>query len=148
MRRTRRAGFTLIEVLLVIAILGMLAAFVLPSIMGAGDKAQVDLVAAAVGSSGSFSQALDLYKIHVGKYPSTDEGLKALMERPDSVEEDSKKWHGPYLKSADGLVDPWGNTYNYKYPGDVNTDGFDLWSNGPDGQEGTDDDIRNWKTDK
>lgn len=148
MRNRRRAGFTLIEVLLVIAILGMMAALVVPKLMKTGDQARVDLVASQLGRSGPFATSLNLFKLRVGRFPTSEEGLKALIERPSSIEETSGKWNGPYLESADMLIDPWANPYGFKAPGDVNTDGYDLWSNGPDGQEGTDDDIRNWKTDK
>ena len=144
----RRAAFTLIEVLLVIAILGMLVAWVVPTLLGRADQAKIDMTRNTVASRGPIAQALDLYKLNVGKYPATDEGLKALSERPDSIDEDSNLWRGPYVKDPDSLKDPWGNEYQYKSPGDVNTNSYDLWSNGPDGQEGTEDDIKNWKSDR
>jgi len=149
MRRSRRKGFTLIEVLLVVMILAMLAAFIVPNIMRAGDQAKIDMAKSAVGPTGPIATALDMFKLHVGRYPTTEEGLNALVEKPSTLEdEEGDKWRGPYIKSADMLKDPWGNEYGYKCPGEVNTEGYDLWSNGPDGQEGTDDDIRNWKTDQ
>ena len=148
MARKNERAFTLIEVLLVILILGMLAAFVAPKIIGQQDKAKEDLAKAAVSSNGPIAGMLDLYKLHVGTYPTTDEGMQALWERPDSIEEDSNIWRGPYVKDPDTLKDSWGNEYEYKSPGDVNTDGYDLWSNGPDGQEGTEDDLKNWKSDR
>ncbi|MFQ6048335.1 MAG: type II secretion system major pseudopilin GspG [Phycisphaerae bacterium] len=148
MRSQTAGGFTLIEVLLVLVILGLLAAMVVPNLMKVGDRAKIDLARATVGPSGPIAQALDLFKLHVGRYPTTDEGLKALVERPDGIEEDSDIWRGPYIMNPDQLKDPWRNEYQYKSPGDVNTETYDLWSNGPDGEEGTDDDIRNFKSDQ
>ena len=74
-----------------------------------------------------------------------EEGLKALAERPDSITEERPVWRGPYIADLRELSDPWGNELQYKCPGDVNTNRYDLWSNGPDGRKGTDDDIGNWK---
>jgi general secretion pathway protein G len=148
MRNRKRAAFTLIEVLLVIAILGMLVAWVVPQLMGRKDQAMIDMAQNTVASRGPIAQMLQLYKLDVGKYPATDEGLKALSERPDSIDEDSNLWKGPYVEDPDSLSDPWGKEYQYKSPGEVNTNGYDLWSNGPDGQEGTEDDIKNWKSDR
>ena len=88
MKRKRRSGFTLIEVLLVIAILGVLAAFVVPSFMGQAEQAMVDVAQIQVSRSGPIAGALDLYRLAVGEYPSTEDGLRALSERPDSLDED------------------------------------------------------------
>ena len=148
MRGKRRTGFTLIEVLLVIFILGMLAAFVVPRFMSAGEEAKVGLVKAAIGPSGPVAFSLDHFRLHVGRYPTSEEGLKGLVERPDDIDEDKDLWKGPYIANAEQLKDPWQNDFEYKCPGDVNTDSYDLWSNGVDGQEGTDDDIKNWKSDQ
>jgi general secretion pathway protein G len=148
MRGRSKGAFTLIEVLLVIAILGMMAALVVPRLMRAGDTAKVDLTKATVGSSGPLATALDLFKLHVGRYPTTTEGLKAMVERPEGIDQEEDLWKGPYIGSVDQLKDPWRNEFQYKSPGDVNTDGYDLWSNGPDGQSGTEDDIKNWKSDR
>jgi len=148
MQDRRRSAFTLIEVLLVIAILGMLVAWVVPKLMGRKDQAMIDIARNTVASRGPIAQMLQLYKLDIGKYPPTDEGLKALSERPDSIDEDTNLWKGPYVEDPDSLRDPWGNEYQYKAPGDVNTNSYDLWSNGPDGQEGTEDDIKNWKSDR
>ena len=144
MRRRKRAGFTLIEVLLVIAILGILAAFVVPSFMGAGEQAKIDLAQAGVGPSGPIASSLDLYRLAVGEYPATEDGLRALWEKPDSLDEDDK-WTGPYIKDVTSLIDPWGkNEYQYRYPGEFNTHGYDLWSMGPDKEDGTEDNVTNW----
>ncbi|MCP4590526.1 MAG: type II secretion system major pseudopilin GspG [bacterium] len=145
-KRSARAGFTLLEVLLVIGILALLAAFVVPSISGAGKQARVKLTTAAIGRNGPISSALKRYQWDIGVYPDTDEGFEALYERPDSVEEDSGKWTEPYLDTPlEDLVDPWGNPFQYRYPGEANESEFDLWSFGPDGIDGTDDDIVSWK---
>lgn len=143
-RRKKRA-FTLLEILLVVAILALLAAFVVPNIMKAGNQAKMDLTRAAVGRNGSIANALKKYQFDVGMFPETDEGLRALYEMPSSLDEADKKWKGPYLEGEpEELKDPWGNEFNYKSPGDVHEEAYDLWSNGPDSKEGTDDDIKNW----
>jgi len=141
-RPAGRRAFTLLEVLMVVVIIGLLAAFVAPQFFGAGEKAKVQLAQATVDSG--FANALDVYRAHMGDYPRSDDGgLKLLLEPPQD-EKLAKKWAGPYLKAKD-LVDPWGNEYIYQYPGKYNEKGYDLSSPGRDGQEGTDDDIVNWQ---
>ncbi len=141
--RSRRA-FTLLEILLVVGLLALLASFAIPRLVGAGEKAKIKLVEAAIGSNGPISMALKLYKVDCDQYP---EELKELMEKPsdDDLED---KWSGPYLEDKSGLLDPWKRDYQYKYPGEHNEDKFDLWSDGPDMDEGTDDDIVNWEDDR
>lgn len=145
MQRTRsRAAFTLLEVLMVVAIIGLLAAFVVPRLFGTQEKAQRDLMQATVDKG--LNGALDMYKLHMGHYPREDDGgLMALVEPPDD-EEEAKKWAGPYL-TAKQLRDSWGNDFIYECPGEYNEDGYDLSSAGSDGDEGSDDDIRNWEVD-
>jgi general secretion pathway protein G len=139
-RRTRKA-FSLLEVLLVVVILGILAAFVVPNLIGSSDKAKIGITEAGVAKGGAIALALDLYRTHVGSYPET---LKDLTEKP-SDEEKSKKWNGPYINDPNSLKDSWGHEFQYKLDGDHNGQGnYDLWSWGPDGQDGTDDDIGNW----
>ena len=144
-RRSMRPGgraFTLLEVLMVVVIIGLLAAFVAPQFFGAGEKAKESLCLATVDSG--FANALDVYRMAMGDYPRTDDGgLKLLLEAPQD-EKLAKKWAGPYLKVKD-LTDPWGHEYIYQYPGKYNDKGYDLSSPGRDGQEGNDDDIVNWK---
>ncbi len=82
---------------------------------------------------------LDAFEVDTGRHPTTDEGLKALMEQPGNA----KDWKGPYLKRA-VTNDPWGNPYMYRSPGQHNSSGYDLYSYGPDGQEGGGDDIDSW----
>lgn len=146
-RNARRArAFTLLEVLMVVVIIGLLAAFVVPSFINAPNTAKIGLTEAAIGPNGSLPSALKMYRLAMGKYPSTDEGLMALVEPPDD-EELAKKWKtggGPFIEEVKGLKDQWGNDYNYEYPGSYNKESFDLSSNGPDGESGTDDDICNW----
>lgn len=141
--RGQRRAFTLLEVLMVVVIIGLLAAFVAPQFFSAGDRARIDLAKAAVTSG--LSGALDLYKAHMGEYPPSDAGgLKLLMEGPDD-EEARKKWAGPYLKKASDLKDPWEHEWIYRAPGEYNKTSYDLSSAGQDKQEGTDDDITNWE---
>ncbi len=130
-------GFTLIEVLLVLIILVIIGSIVVPNLFGAKDKANVDAAKAQVTV---LKGAMQMYKLDYNKYPAT---LKDLNEKPSDSSQ-SDKWRGPYLE---GKVkpDPWGNEYQYASPGKKNTDGYDLWSNGPDGQSGTEDDIGNWE---
>ena len=144
-RKSRsRSAFTLLEVLMVVAIIGLLAAFVVPNLFSAREGATIDLTQALVDSG--LNNALNLYKLHMGNFPGEDEdGLMALVEPPDD-EELAKKWRGPYLK-AEQLKDSWGNDFIYAFPGDVNEGSYDLSSAGPDGDEGSDDDITNWKKD-
>ncbi len=145
-RRSRAAGFTLLELLLVIGILALLAAFVVPSLFGTGQKAKIGIAQTYLGRSGPLGGALRQYKWDIGHYPDTDEGLQALYERPDSVDEESGKWAGPYLEGdAEDLVDPWGHPYQYRFPGEAKETEYDMWSFGLDGKDGTEDDITSWK---
>jgi len=143
----KRSGFTLIEVLLVAGILALLAAFAVPRLFGQAQQARVKIAQAAVGRNGPISKGLESYKWSMGKYPDTDEGLAALFV-PKTAARD-EKYDGPYMEGViEELKDPWGNPFQYKSPGDVNEEGFDLYSMGPDGQddggkEGSDD-VKNW----
>jgi general secretion pathway protein G len=133
-RRGTRGAFTLIELLLVLVILAVLAAVVVPKFTGRSEQAKL---AAAKTDISMIDNALDLFEQDTGRYPSTDEGLRALTDAGSLP-----NWHGPYIKR--GVPnDPWGNPYVYRYPGQHNTSGADLFSMGPDGREGNDD-ITNW----
>jgi general secretion pathway protein G len=147
MKRNARKGFTLIEVLVVVMIIAMLAAFGLPRIMQAGDKAKVDIARSDVGPSGRLATSLNMFKLYVGRYPTTEEGLAALVDKPSTLEGAEADGWQKLLDNAAALKDPWSQGYGYRYPGEVNADGYDLWSNGPDRQNGTQDDVRNWVTD-
>jgi general secretion pathway protein G len=126
-------GFTLVEMLLVVAIIGTLAALVIPKIAGTGEHSKE--VAAGADIHGGIKTALDRYEIDNGTYPRS---LNDLVQAPS----DAKHWNGPYLDQAP--VDPWGNAYIYYFPGKHNATGYDLLSMGLDAKEGTDDDIGNW----
>ena len=132
------SGFTLLELLVVLAILGLIAAFAVPQVMKYLGGAKTD---AAKIQIANLSTALDLYRLDVGRYPSQDEGLDALVTRPAGLE----RWNGAYVKKRDSLLDPWGSTYIYRVPGEHGE--FDLHSLGADqaeGGEGEDRDITTW----
>jgi general secretion pathway protein G len=131
--KLRRRAFTLVEMLLVVTIIGILAALVIPKIVGRSEQARV--TAAQTDIKAGIKTALDAFEVDNGFYPK---GLQDLIQQPSNA----KNWHGPYLDNLP--VDPWGNAYIYYYPGKHNTTGYDLVSMGPDGKEGTDDDIGNW----
>ncbi|MFH0965933.1 MAG: type II secretion system major pseudopilin GspG [Planctomycetota bacterium] len=135
-RRDRDGGFTLIELLLVLTILAVLAAVVVPKFTRRSQQARIT---AARVDIANLEVAIDAFEVDTGRYPTTEEGLSALIEQPGDV----KEWHGPYI-SRGVPVDPWENLYVYKYPGEHNTSGYDIYSFGPNGQEGGDDDIDNW----
>ena len=136
-RATRRAGFTLIEILVVIAVIAILASLVAPNVfqhVGTA-RSQVEMLATA----------LDAYRLDNGHYPSTTQGLTALVSAP--TDEAATGWRGPYLRRAVPL-DPWGKPYQYRYPGEANPTGFDLLSFGADGRAGGDGenaDILGWQ---
>ncbi|MEX0711794.1 MAG: type II secretion system major pseudopilin GspG [Pirellulales bacterium] len=139
-RRRRRQGFTLIEVLLVLVILVILGSFAVLQVRGAGRKARVNAAKAQIGA---FKSALDMYEFDVGQYPSTSAGLDALLYAPAELENSAKWGPEPYIEK--NPPDPWDREYQYVYPGKVNTQSCDIWSFGPDGQDGTEDDIGNWE---
>lgn len=138
-RRSRRAAFTLIELLLVMVIIAVLAALVLPKFAGRSESARREAATTQIHSL--FGTALSTYEIDNGAYPSTAQGLAALRAKPSGAPE-AKNWKTPYLE-RDVPNDPWGNAYVYRCPGTKNKDGYDLLSCGPDGREGTEDDIGN-----
>jgi len=140
MYRTLRRGFTLIEIMLVVIIIGILAAMIVPNIAGRSEQARK--TAARTDIESNLSTALDLYKIDASQYPTTEQGLIALLT-PPSVAPVPVQWNGPYLKKKVLPKDPWGHDYVYVSPGTHNTDSYDLSSLGPDGVE-SDDDITNW----
>jgi general secretion pathway protein G len=131
----RRNAFTLIELLLVLVILAVLAAVVVPRFTGRAEQARITRAKNDVSQIGV---ALGAFEVDCGHYPSTEEGLRPLVEQPPNVQ----NWHGPYIERG-VPTDPWGNAYVYRYPGTHNASGYDLFSMGPDGREGNDD-IDNW----
>lgn len=132
-------GFTLIELLLVLVILAALAAVVVPRFTKRSEQARIT---AAKTDISALEVQLDAFEVDTGRYPTTEEGLRALIEAPANV----TTWNGPYLKRNAVPNDPWGHAYVYTCPGSHNTSGYDLHSFGPDGQDGSEDDIDNWTT--
>ena len=136
----RAAGFTLIELMLVLVILATLAAIVLPKFTGRSQQAKVTGARAQIAN---FETALSTFEIDLSRYPTTTEGLRALVQKPTS---DSEGWLQPYLSREEVPKDPWGNEYVYRYPGQYNENGYDLYSVGPDHKMGGNDDVTNWST--
>ena len=133
-RNSLKPGFTLIELMVVVIIIAALAGMVLPHLMPVTDSAKSKI---ASGDIANISLAVKLFRLHTGRYPSTEEGLNVLLQP-------AKEYSGePYLERPP--VDPWGRRYEYRYPGSHNAGGFDLWSQGPDPQK-ADGQITNWTT--
>ncbi|MEL6962022.1 MAG: type II secretion system major pseudopilin GspG [Pseudomonadota bacterium] len=133
------AGFTLIELLVVLVILGLLAAFAAPQVLKYLSSAKTDAAEAQIKN---IAAILDLYRLEVGSYPSEADGLDALVTAPT----DAARWNGPYVKQRDSLVDPWGELYGYRMPGEHGD--YDLYSLGADrteGGEGEDQDVTSWR---
>ncbi len=137
-----RRGFTLIEIMLVVIIIGILVAMLVPNIAGRSEQARK--TAARTDLESNLSTALDLYKMDVGQYPNTEQGLAALIAQP-TASPVPENWSGPYLKKKKIPKDPWGHDYVYTAPGQHNPESYDLSSPGPDGVE-SGDDITNWGT--
>ena len=137
-RRLVRRGFTLVELLVVLVILGLLAAVAAPQAMRYLGGARHD--AARLQLQGLMT-AIDLYRLDVGHYPTREEGLSALVQRPAGQE----RWNGPYVRKADQLQDPWGRPYRYRMPGEGRA--YDLFTLGADdrpGGGGEDRDVTSW----
>lgn len=135
----RSAGFTLIELLVVLLILGMIAGIAGPQVMNYLDDSKTK---AAKLQIEEFGNALDLFKLDVGRYPNAQEGLQALVQAPPAGE----RWRGPYLKKKNLPKDPWGNDYQYTFPGKHGA--FDIVALGSDGREGGDGaarDVASWE---
>ena len=133
--KSKMKAFTLIELLLVMVILVVLAAVVVPKFTSRSEQARQT---AAKTDISNLETALDAFEVDCGRFPTSDEGLRVLIEQPANVQ----NWRGPYIKR--GMpVDPWNNGYVYRAPGAHNASGYDLYSMGPDGREGNDD-ITNW----
>lgn len=136
----RSKAFTLIEIMVVVAILGILAATIVPQFLGTKYEARVSAAKSHIATIGS---ALEQFNVHMDRYPTADEGLKVLTEKPAG---DSSKWRGPYLQQM--RDDPWGHPYQYRYPGVHHPTSYDLWSQGADGADGGEGeaaDIGNWQ---
>lgn len=138
MNSVTRQGFTLIEILLVVVIIGALAAMVVPRLSGRSEQAKQAVAKADIESL--LATALKLYELDNGNFPTTDQGLDALMYKPDASPVPTN-WNGPYIEREP--VDPWGQRYQYASPGKNRLD-YDLYSLGKDSQS-DEDDITNWK---
>ena len=138
--RSVNKGFTLLEILIAVAILGILVAVGIGNLDKVFGNQQGEVAKIFVNQTAKIG--LTPYKLDMGNYPSTDEGLNALVKAPSGKE---TRWKGPYLEEVP--LDPWQNPYQYRFPGAKNVNGargYDVWSLGPDGFESTDD-IGNWK---
>ena len=139
--RRLRKGFTLMEILVAVAIVGMLVGLAVTNvgkILGEGQE-----FSAKTMVNDSMKTALLNYRLAMGDYPSTEEGLKALITAPEGKQD---RWRGPYVEAKGGALplDPWGAAYQYSYPGVKNTESYDLFSVGRDKAPDTADDIGNW----
>ncbi len=138
-RARRRAGFTLVELLVVLAILGLLAGLVGPQVMKFLGSSKTKTAKLQLED---LSATLDMYRLETGRYPTNDEGLDALVKKPGNA----VNWNGPYLKKGDVPKDPWGFEYQYKFPGEHG--GVDIWTLGADnreGGEGENADVKSWE---
>jgi len=138
----RAGGFTLIELLAVMVILVILAGLAMARILPKTEEARRQ--AALADIEANLALALDLYALDNGAYPTTEQGLEALRAQP-TTPPIPERWNGPYLKRRIPK-DPWSRSYQYRFPGEFNRDDYDLFSLGPDGVEGGDDDVTNWET--
>lgn len=132
------AGFTLLELLVVLGILTIIAAVAAPQVLAYLGQARSQTAEVQIRNIGT---ALELFYLHNGGYPSEEVGLAALVEQPAAL----PSWRGPYLKSANGIMDPWGRTYGYRAPGQYGE--FDIYTLGRDNQEGgsgEDRDVTSW----
>ncbi len=134
-----RSGFTLMEMMLVLGLIVLLAGTVIfnaDKIFGTQSEKLADLAV-----SQTFKPLLFSYRMDVGSYPTTEQGLASLYQKPAGAR---GKWRGPYVDGKDALLDPWKHEYKYRFPGTKNPGGYDLYSLGQDGTESADD-IGNWK---
>jgi general secretion pathway protein G len=144
MKRSRihsRSGFTLLEILLVVIIIGMLVGVAVVKLGGKTKEAQITATRDQIHN---YETALDLYELDNGFLPTTEQGLQALITQPGTPPVPGN-WKGPYLRPPVLRKDPWQHDFKYVSPGQHNTSSFDLFSPGPDGVEGNEDDIGNWQ---
>jgi general secretion pathway protein G len=131
-------GFTLLEILLVVVIIGMLVSVAVVKLSGQSQRAKL---VATQRQIDAYKTALGVYELDNGVFPTTEQGLQALLTQPPNL----PNWKGPYLDPPVLRPDPWGHPYVYRYPGQKITNGYDLFSPGPNGIEGDEDDIGNWQ---
>lgn len=134
---TAQAGFTLLEVMVVIVIIGLMATIIIPNIMGSKDKADKQKASADISV---LDNGLEMYRLDNDNYPTSDQGLKALVEKPDIDPVPTNYREGGYIRRLP--KDPWAHEYKLHNPGKHSM--IDIFSLGPDGKEGTSDDIGNW----
>jgi general secretion pathway protein G len=139
MRKHRIQGFTLIEILLVVVIISSLTAMIVPRLTGRSERAKESIARADITIN--IPTALKLYELDSGRFPTTEQGLEALVRKPSRAPI-PLNWNGPYVENHD-LVDPWGRAYIYRYPSSRGTD-YDLYSLGKSGED-DDLNIKNWK---
>jgi general secretion pathway protein G len=142
-RRSLRRGFTLLEIMIALAILGMLVGIAVVNLDTTWGTSSVAVARLFVNES--IKVPLTTYRIQMGDYPSTAEGLQALVTPPANH---ADSWHGPYVADGKLPLDPWQEPYVYRYPGTRNKTSYDIFSKGPDKTEGTKDDIGNWADEK
>jgi general secretion pathway protein G len=133
-------GFTLVEIMVVVIVIGILASIIIPQFIGTTSDAKI---AAAKGTVSELDSAVERFYVQMDRYPTTEEGLKVLVDPPTG--DDAKQWRGPYIKQLRN--DPWGNPYQYVNPGTHHPTSYDIWSRGKDGVDGGDGenaDIGNW----
>ncbi|MDR1958699.1 MAG: type II secretion system major pseudopilin GspG [Planctomycetaceae bacterium] len=137
-KQNKRRGFTLVEIMLVLVIMVSIAALGVGTFVGV--RQQADIQKAKIGVQ-NLVKSIELYQVNVGAFPNTAEGLDALVNCPSSIS-NPDKWI-KLVKGNSVPLDPWDHPFQYQYPGSQGDDSFDLWSCGPDGISGTDDDITN-----
>jgi general secretion pathway protein G len=137
-RGMRQQGFTLVELLVVLAILGLLATLVAPRLIKYLGQAKTQTAKLQIQK---LSGILDIYHLDIGRYPTQEEGLEALAQRPTELD----NWNGPYVKKHEELNDPWGRIYIYRFPGEHGEyDLYSLGASGKGGGEGEDREVTNW----
>jgi general secretion pathway protein G len=138
-KNSQQSAFTLIEIMVVAVILGVLAATIIPQFTSTTQDAKIS---AAKSTVAELANAVERFNINMDRYPTTEEGLKALVEAPPGAEQ---KWRGPYIQML--RPDPWDHPFKYRYPSSHRSTGYDLWSAGADGADGGEKenaDIGNW----
>lgn len=143
-----RAGFTLIEIMAVVLIMGFLAGIVGVAVFSQVDKARVTTAETQIKQ---LESALAFYQMDNGRFPTTEQGLEALVRQPTSGPQPRSYRPGGYLQGGQVPLDPWGNPFQYESPGQINSSSFDLWSLGADGEpggDGVDADIGNWSSNR
>ncbi|MFH1229956.1 MAG: type II secretion system major pseudopilin GspG [Planctomycetota bacterium] len=133
----RKWGFTLIELMVVVIIIALLATIAIPNVIKMLKPAKEKI---AIATLSRIEMGLKMYMLDCGAYPTTEQGLLALKEKPSPT---PTNWNGPYMEKE--IIDPWGKPYQYRCPSQDTQRDYDLWSWGTDGKDGTEDDITNWK---